>query len=107
MARVIDTIRIDETLRRNVRELLVPFDGDGLQIILDPQQSTDVTGVAGREATVMRPDRSEARYTIAGAEVRHGVAALYFTGLGAQAIPRLSEITWSPPGCTVDSRGEA
>ena len=74
--------------------LVVPFDGDGLLVILDASEGTDVSGVAGRRATISRPDGTQVVWPVAGAEVRHGVPALYFAGLAQADVPRLSHLTW-------------
>ena len=94
MATAIDTIRITDYLRQNIPGLDVPFEGSGLQVILDFQEHTDVAGTAGKRATILRPDGSTTTWTIAGSVVLHGVPALFFKGMLAGEVPRLSEITW-------------
>jgi len=94
MARVIDTISITEDLRQRVPDLDIPFKENGLQVILDFQEQTDVSGTAGRRATIRRPDGSATTWIIAGSVVRHGVPAIFFEGVLETEVPRLSEITW-------------
>jgi hypothetical protein len=95
MARIIDTITITDWLRQNVPDAPFPFLGDGLQVILDPAEHTDVCSAAGQQATIVRPDGSRIDWRIAGVEVRHGVPALFFAGLAAQEVPRLSRVEWA------------
>ena len=94
MAQVIDTIRISGALRRSSTGLVVPFEGDGLLVILDAHEGTDVSATAGRKATIVRPDGTRVEWSVAGAEVRHGVPGLYFAGLAQADVPRLSQVTW-------------
>lgn len=94
MARVIDTISVADTLRRNCPDLCAPFEGDGVKAILDPDAQTDVSNAAGQRALIMRPDGSRIEWEIAGVEVWHGVVALSFAGLSSVEVPRLSVVTW-------------
>jgi hypothetical protein len=94
MAQVIDTIRISGAGRQPSTGLVVPFDGDGLLVILEAREGTDVSATAGRTATIVRPDGTQLEWSVAGTEVRHGVPALYFAGLAQADVPRLSQITW-------------
>jgi len=94
MGRVIDTISITDDLRQRVPGLDVPFKGNGLQVILDFKENTDMSGTTGKRATILRPDGSATTWIIAGSVVRHGVPAIFFEGMLAADVPRLSEITW-------------
>jgi hypothetical protein len=94
VARAIDTIAITDALRQRVPGLAIPFRGNGVQVILDPDDPTDVSETTGKVATILRPDGSTATWTIAGSEVRHRVPAIFFEGMSAGEVPRLSEITW-------------
>lgn len=95
MARVLDTIRISQTFRQHVPCDDVPFGAEGLQVILDPGEQTDVSAATGRMAIIRRPDGSQLERMIAGVVVRHGVPALYFEGLSEDEVPRLSDILWT------------
>ena len=94
MTRVIDTIRITNELRRHLGADALPLPGEGLLVILDPSEPTDVSDAAGLRATIERPDGSRIEREITTAEVRHGVAALYFQGLDAEEVPRLAKVSW-------------
>jgi hypothetical protein len=94
MQRVIDTISISDRLRHNVPEMSCPFSGDGLMVILDPSEQTDVLSATGRRALIVRPDGTSIEWRIAGVEVRHGVPALFFEGLVKLEVPRLSKVRW-------------
>jgi hypothetical protein len=95
MAKAIDTISITDNLRQRVPGIEVPFEGDGLQVILDSQEQSDVATTAGKRASILRPDGSTVTWTIAGSVVNsQGVTAIFFGGMQAREVPRLSEITW-------------
>jgi len=67
MATIIDTIRIDERMRRSWPELVppLPFGGDGLLVILQAREDTDVSDAACKIATIVRPDGSRIKRPIA------------------------------------------
>jgi len=94
MGRVIDTISITDDLRQWVPGLDVPFKENGLQVILDFKENIDVSDTAGKRATILRPEGSATTWIIAGSVVHHGVPAIFFEGLLAAEVPRISEITW-------------
>ena len=94
MAKTIDTISITDELRKVVSGIEIPFEGDGLQVILDFQEHLDVANTAGKRATIHRPDGSTVTWIIAGSVVCHGVPAIFYKGMLAREVPRFSKITW-------------
>ena len=94
MASVVDTIRIWDAAQRPSTGLVVPFDGDGLLVILDAHEGTDISDATGRRATFSRPDGTQFAWPVAGVEIRQGVPALYFAALAQSEVPRLSQVIW-------------
>jgi hypothetical protein len=95
MARAIDTITITEALRERIPQPVeIPFEGDGLLVILDPQEQSDLSGAVGKSATIVRPDGTTTTWLIAGWAVHHGVPGIFFKSMLAADVPRLSQISW-------------
>jgi len=92
MPRVIDRFMYSKRLSDRYPDL-ARF-GDGLMVILDPQEVGDLRDLAGQVARVERPDGSSETLPIHHSEVRHGVVGLFFQGIDESRIPRLSVVTW-------------
>lgn len=94
-AHVIDTIQVTDSLRQNAPGLVVPFRGDGLNVILDPAQSDDVADVTGKQETIQRPNGNISVQVVSGTQKNPaGVLSLFFEGMTPDLVPRLSSIVW-------------
>ena len=91
MFRVIDTIRYDEALLRNMPELAERF-GRGLLVILDPVQVSSAPFQAGATVRVHRPDGASFDRVVSAVQVPHAAVGVFFRDMEQHEIPRLSEI---------------
>ncbi len=92
MVRVIDIIEYRRSWTDRYPELAGR--GDGLMVILDPQQITHVEDLVGRTIRVTRPDGTELQVDVAAAEVRHGVVGLFLRDVPAADISRGTTVEW-------------
>ena len=68
--------------------------GEGLMVLLNPEQIDSSHDLAGRTAHITRPDGVAKSLQIHHSEVHNGVVGLFFEGVDESMIPRLSVVTW-------------
>lgn len=92
MYRVIDTIEHRATWTFRYPELARR--GDGVLVVLDPEQINTPPDLAGLEIEITRPNGEVARHVADSAEAPAGVVGVLFKGLDAAQIPRGSTLRW-------------
>lgn len=92
MYRVIDTITLKNSWTHRYPELAKR--GDGLLLILEPEQIKEAPDIEGRTVTVKRPDGSVSSCEVSHTEAHHGVVGIFVKGLALHEIPHGSLIGW-------------
>jgi hypothetical protein len=89
---VIDTIAYTKSWTFRYPELAGR--GDGLMVLLDPDQITEAPDVAGRTVTVRLPNGSISRFEAAASEAHHATVGIFLPGAKSRDIPRGSQLDW-------------
>ena len=91
--RVVDTIPFRESWTRHHEEFAGW--GEGLLVILDPEQTREAPAIEGRAVTVRRPDGTTAELTVHLSKLGgNSTVGLFFRGASAGDVPRESLISW-------------
>jgi hypothetical protein len=90
--RVIDTIAYSNDLLRRYPQFTER--GEGLLVILDPEEIKEPPAIKGQAVTVQRPDGSVARLIVDDVECPHLAVGLFFKSASKESIPRGTLIDW-------------
>ena len=89
---VIDTIRLTEEMQQRLAPSGVPPLGNGLLVILDPEQVNTPPMAAGGSVRVHCPDGTVTERRVAAVQARNSVVGVFFADTHQHEIPRLSQI---------------
>lgn len=92
MYRVVDTIDHRKSWIHRYPEYMNR--GEGVLILLDPNQISDISDISGKTVTVHKPDGNKVRFIVGNSEVRHSKVGIFIKNVFSDEIPRESLIEW-------------